>query len=83
MELLGMALMAIGCIAMIVGGLWFIVKTFEESVLWGLGCLFVPFVSLFFLFLHWDKAGKPFLLQIAGLIPAVIGAILYDPNILK
>ena len=30
-------------------------------VWWGLGYLFIPFVSLFFVASHWDVAKKPFL----------------------
>ncbi len=80
MQILVMILMAIGAIAMLVGGVWFIVVTFQESVLWGLGCLFVPFVSLAFLIMHWDKAGKPFLIQLAGLVPFIIAALLAGPG---
>ena len=38
---------------------------FQENVSWGVGCLFVPFVSLIFLMIYWDNAGKPFLVQLA------------------
>lgn len=63
----------LGFIIMLVGGIWLLIEAFKESVLWGLGCLFIPIVSLIFVILHWDKAGKPFLIQIVGLILFAIG----------
>jgi hypothetical protein len=55
-----------GYLLLAVGAVWFLVAAFMESILWGLGCMFIPFVGLFFLILHWNRAAKPFLLQLAG-----------------
>ena len=54
------------------GGIWFLIVTFQESVGWGLGCLFVPFVSLIFLILHWDVAKKPFLVSLLGTVTYIM-----------
>ena len=62
----GLGLMGIGAIIAVIAGIWFLVVAFSESVLWGLGCLLIPFVSLIFLIMHWDKAGKPFLVNVLG-----------------
>jgi len=62
------------------GGLWFLVVAFQESPLWGLGCLLVAPVSLIFLILHWDEAGKPFLVQLAGIVPMFIGIAMMGPG---
>ena len=79
MEVIGLILVAVGLIVALVGGIWFLVVAFQESVIWGLGCLFVPFVSLVFLVMHWDKAGKPFLIELAGIVPMFLGVFLL-PN---
>ncbi|MBI2919832.1 MAG: hypothetical protein HYY18_01970 [Planctomycetes bacterium] len=63
----------IGLVIMLVGGIWLLIEAFKESVLWGLGCLFIPIVSLIFVILHWDKAGKPFLIQVVGAVLFAIG----------
>ncbi len=76
MDFVGMILMAVGGIIMLVGSIWFLVVAFQESLLWGLGCIFVPFVSLVFLIMHWGKAGKPFLVQLAGLVPMIAASIM-------
>jgi hypothetical protein len=73
MEVIASILVVIGMLIAVVGGLWFLLVAFQESILWGLGCLFVPFVSLIFLVMHWDKAAKPFLVQLAGVVPLILG----------
>jgi hypothetical protein len=51
------------------------VVAFQEDILQGILCLFVPFYSLYFLFTHLDQAGKPFLLNIVGSVVAGIGYV--------
>ena len=77
---IGMLLFVVGMIISCIGGFWFLIVTFQESVLWGLGCLFVPFVSLIFLIMHWDRAGTPFIIQLTGCVPMFAGAFLMGPN---
>lgn len=76
METLGTILLFIGLIPMLVGSIWLLVTAFQESILWGLGTLLVPFVGLIFVIMHWDAAKKPFLIWAAGFVPYVIGTIL-------
>ena len=52
-----------------------LVRAFSESIVWGLGCLFLPLVSLFFLIVHWRQAKDPFFLQLLG-IGVIFGAAL-------
>ena len=76
MGILGMILMAVGFIICFVGGIWCLVLAFKESVLWGLGYIFIPFVSLVFVFMHWDKTKKPFLITLAGAVLAIVGILM-------
>jgi len=62
-----------GALVVIVGALMVLVAAFRKSVLWGLGCLFVPFVSLIFTVLNWDVAKRGFLAQLAGIVLVFIG----------
>jgi len=73
---LGALLVILGLVIALFGGLMFLVAAFRESIWWGLACLFLPFVSFFFLIVHWRVAKKPFFLQLLGLAVMVIGAIL-------
>jgi hypothetical protein len=76
MEILGMILMFVGLAVSAVGGIWLIVVAFQESVLWGLGSIFVPFVGLIFVIMHWNVAKKPFLINIGGALLMVLGVVL-------
>ena len=73
MGIIGSILLGIGGIVMFVGGIMLLVVAFKESVLWGLGSMFVPFVGLVFLIKFWAKAKKPFFIQLAGLPFYLIG----------
>ncbi|MFA5508165.1 MAG: hypothetical protein WC423_22265 [Vulcanimicrobiota bacterium] len=59
--------------ALFVGGLWILIEAFKTSILWGLGSLFIPFVSLIWLVLHWDRGGKPFFIQLGGVAVMFVG----------
>jgi hypothetical protein len=78
MEALGLILTVIGVIGALVGGIWFLIVAFGESPLWGLGCMFVPLVSLIFLVKFWGQASKPFLLQLVAVVPMMAGMYLMD-----
>lgn len=62
----------IGFGLIVIGGIWFLIAAFRERVLWGIGCLPIAPVSLFFLFAYWDEAKNPFLLQLSGIGLAVL-----------
>lgn len=57
--------------------LWLMVEGFKKHVLWGLGILLIPFVPLIFTIMNWQKAKKPFLINLASTILIVI--ILFEP----
>ncbi|MGH7134797.1 MAG: hypothetical protein ACREHD_03605 [Pirellulales bacterium] len=73
METIGWGIGNLGLIAFIVGGIWFLVVAFQEEVPWGLACMFIPCVSIIFLVKFWDKASKPFGVQVAGFVAMIIG----------
>ena len=76
METLGPILAFAGLILFIVGGFWFLVAAFRVSLWWGLACLFIPIVQLFFLIVHWAKARDPFLLQVLAFGLMLLGYFL-------
>lgn len=67
--------MWLGLVLLVIGGIWFIIAAFKEGLLWGLGVLFVPFVSLVFLILGWPEAKRPFFLQLAGVGLILLAAL--------
>ncbi|MDF7800623.1 hypothetical protein P4C99_14190 [Pontiellaceae bacterium B1224] len=66
MVILSLSLLGLGFLISTVGSIWYIVACFQESIWWGLGALFVPLVELIFLFVHWERAKKPFLISLLG-----------------
>ena len=81
MDLIAVSLMLLGLAIFIVGGIWFLVAAFRESVLWGLACLFIPIVSLFFLIVHWPEAKRPFFLQLVAFVMILV-AVIINPQAL-
>jgi len=73
---LGILIILLGIIFIVLGEILFLVAAFRESLWWGLACLFLPFVTFFFLIVHWSKARRPFFLLLLGFALFVTGAIL-------
>ena len=48
-----------------------IVMAFQESVVWGLVYLFLPFGALAFMLTRWDRTWRPFVLNLNALIGAI------------
>ena len=70
-----------GLILMMLGGLFLLLHGFRESILWGLGMLFVPFVSLIFLVLHWNKSKNAFFLWLYGIGFVLLGAVAFSAKL--
>jgi len=81
MEQIAIAMVVLGLLLLVFSGLWFLVTAFRESIWWGLACLFLPFVQLFFLIVHWPVAKKPFFFQLLGLALIILAAIV-SPQII-
>lgn len=74
MQTLGALTVWGGSLLFVLGIIAFVIVAFRESVLWGLGVLFVPVVSLVFLVLEWRSARRPFYWQLGGLALVMLGA---------
>ena len=66
----------VGFVLFLVGGIMFLVAAFRESIWWGLACMFLPFVSFFYLIVHWPEARKPFLIQLLAFVMIIAGIII-------
>jgi hypothetical protein len=69
-----MILNVVGAVVALAGGIWLLVVAFQESILWGIGCLLVPCIGLIFAIMHWEKAKKPFLIELVGVALATVGS---------
>jgi len=73
---MGELIIILGIVVFIIGGFAFLIAAFRESLWWGLACLFIPIVSLFFLIVHWQDAKTSFFIQLAGFGITVVGSII-------
>ncbi|MEJ6727772.1 MAG: hypothetical protein QNK83_01225 [Akkermansiaceae bacterium] len=76
MTIIAGILMLIGFVIALIFGIKLLIIAFKESVLWGIGSLLVPFVSLIFIAMHWDKCKGPFLKYLICIPFFILGAIL-------
>jgi hypothetical protein len=77
-ELLGGLMLLLGIGLVLVGYVYFLVVAFSESILWGLGVLFVPVVPLVFLIVNWSVAKRPFFWQLWGLVFMLAAVFLFS-----
>jgi hypothetical protein len=63
----------LGVILSFVGSLWIVVNAFRTSVLWGLGSLFIPLVSLIFAIMNFAENKIPLLLCLLGMVLCFMG----------
>lgn len=77
------ALMGVGALITMIGGIWGIVAAFREGALWGLLMLagFISGLQLLawgiFAMKYFDEAYPPFLTYIGGLLPLGLGIAMF------
>ena len=76
MEILEIILLIIGIILAFVGAILLLINAFKESVWWGLGGIFIPFVLIIYTFMHWDKNKTFFGIWFAGFC-FYLGALIF------
>jgi len=79
MDILAMVLFGIGALVCAGSGIWYLIVTFQKSVLWGVANLFIPFAGLAFLIKHFQEAWKPCLLSGIGAIMVGVSAAIFIP----
>lgn len=77
MAIIGGILIGIGVIISLIYGIIILIKAFQESVLWGLGYIFVPFVGLVFIIMHWEQCKSPFLRSLIGVAIYIVGFVIF------
>jgi hypothetical protein len=55
-------------ITTVVGHIGILIAAFRTGILWGLGCLLFPPVTILFVIMHWDEARVPFIIMIMPLL---------------
>lgn len=76
METIGLILVIIAMIIVFIYSIKLIIIAFQESILWGLLYLFLPFANLYFIVTRWGQCKNPFLKTLLAIPFLVIGAVL-------
>jgi hypothetical protein len=65
-----------GSLAAICGGVWLLIKAFQDDAMQGLACLCVPCYSIYYAITHFDEVKYPFCIAISGQVVSFLaGAI--------
>lgn len=81
MAIIGGILAGIGIIIMLIYGIIILIKAFQESVVWGICFMIVPFAAIVFIVKHWEVCKQPFLRYLMGLVVYIIGAFMLFPSL--
>ena len=76
MEFIGVILLVIASIMCIIYSIKLIVIAFQESVLWGLLYLFLPFANLYFIITRWAECSSAFLRSLIAVAFMIVGALM-------
>lgn len=75
-----LAVLLVGCAIGFIGGIMMLIAAAGVSFWWAVGMVLFPPTQLAFLITRWDAAKKPFLIQVAGSLIMLVGAMSYQPD---
>lgn len=76
METIGSLFIIIGVAISFIYGILLLIRAFQAGLLWGLGYIFIPFVSFIFIIVHWETAKSPFLKGLLAIPFLIVGMML-------
>jgi hypothetical protein len=65
-------LAGLACLVATASFIWLAIVAFKQHILWGLAVLFVPFAPIVFAIMYWHDSKKPFLINLASSVLAVM-----------
>jgi hypothetical protein len=68
--------MLAGAVMALFGSVRMLISAFRKSIIWGLGCIFVPFCSLIYLIVDWENAKSGFFLHLKGVGVMILGGVM-------
>lgn len=72
-----------GLFMALLGSVRLLISAFRKSIVWGLGCLLVPFCGLVYIVVDWENAKSGFFLYLKGigvLLASTVLAVVLAPN---
>lgn len=76
MGIIAIAFVLIGLAISLFYGVILLIQAFNKSILWGLGSILLPFVSIIFVIVHWEDAKSPFLKSLLAIPFFIVGSLL-------
>jgi len=71
---MSVALILAGKIAGLIGFVLILIAAYRESLLWFIGSLFIPLITLAFVILHWQEGKRGFFWTLGGTLLWFVGA---------
>lgn len=82
LTMLATVLVLVGFVLVLLGALGILIAAFQESVLWGLGVLFIGGICTpLFIILHWGRAKGSVFLWLYGVGAILLAVLLADNNL--
>jgi hypothetical protein len=70
-----LTLFIIGKVLAFIGWSWIAILAWQRGIVWGVGCILLPVVELFYVGLHWKEAKRPFFFLLAGFGAIVLATL--------
>lgn len=75
-------MLGVGGLGLLVCGIWLLIIAFQKHILWGLAYLFIPFASLVFVCMNWNRTAAPFLISLLA-TGLYVGGVFTNPTLMK
>jgi len=76
MATLGWIITLVGAIGALVFWIQILIVAFKTHIGWGLASLFIPFVGLVFVAMHWQETKTPFLRGLICVVVQIVGMVI-------
>ena len=76
MATLGSVIMFVGAIGALVFWIQILIVAFKTHIGWGLASLFIPFVGIVFVIMHWQQTKTPFLRGLICVAVQIVGMVI-------
>lgn len=76
MALIGSIITFVAAIASLIFWIQILIVAFKKHIGWGLASLFIPFVGLVFVFMHWTETKTPFLRSLICFVVMIAGGVI-------
>jgi hypothetical protein len=66
--------LVVACVFWVIGQFMLLIASFKTSISWGLACLLLPFVAIFYICTHWREASTAVIFMLIGAVTFAVSA---------